>query len=220
LILAACAAVALAEPASPQTAGTAGTVDITVLDPTGATVANATVSLSNKVTGFQRTVQSDASGHAKLANVPPNQYHADVTAPGFEPYAQDLAVRGAVPITVQVTLKLATSTEQVEVHADAADILESVPTAHVDLDRSLFADLPRQSAGSGISDVITQAAPGIAADSNGMFHPQGEHADTGYVFDNQPITDQQSKQFSNQMPLDIVQSFEVISGAPPAEYGD
>ena len=34
-----------------------------------------------------------------------------------------------------------------------------------------------------------------------------------------PITDQQSKVFSNQIPLDSIQSMEVISGAPPAEYG-
>ena len=38
--------------------------------------------------------------------------------------------------------------------------------------------------------------------------------------DGQPITDQQSKVFSNQIPLDSIQSMEVISGAPPAEYGD
>ena len=38
--------------------------------------------------------------------------------------------------------------------------------------------------------------------------------------DGQPITDQQSKVFSNQIPLDSIQSLEVISGAPPAEYGD
>ena len=36
----------------------------------------------------------------------------------------------------------------------------------------------------------------------------------------QSITDQQSKVFSNQIPLDSVQSLEVISGAPPAEFGD
>src|SRR5437667_5941836 len=36
----------------------------------------------------------------------------------------------------------------------------------------------------------------------------------------QPITDQQSKVFSNQIPLDSIESMEVISGAPPAEYGE
>src|SRR5690349_6392619 len=38
--------------------------------------------------------------------------------------------------------------------------------------------------------------------------------------DGQPVSDQQSKTFSNQIPLDAVQSMEVISGAPPAEYGE
>ena len=38
--------------------------------------------------------------------------------------------------------------------------------------------------------------------------------------DNQPITDQQSKVFSNQIPLDSIESMEVIAGAPPAEYGE
>ncbi len=37
--------------------------------------------------------------------------------------------------------------------------------------------------------------------------------------DGQAITDQQSKVFSNQIPEDSIQSLEVISGAPPAEYG-
>ena len=41
-----------------------------------------------------------------------------------------------------------------------------------------------------------------------------------FSVDGQPITDQQSKVFSNQIPVDAVQSMEVIEGAPPAEYGD
>jgi hypothetical protein len=38
--------------------------------------------------------------------------------------------------------------------------------------------------------------------------------------DGQQITDQTSKVFSNQIPADSIQSLEVISGAPPAEFGD
>jgi len=47
-----------------------------------------------------------------------------------------------------------------------------------------------------------------------------DHAENSFSVDGQPITDQQSKVFSNQIPLDAIQSMEVISGAPPAEYGD
>src|SRR5205807_3736707 len=62
--------------------------------------------------------------------------------------------------------------------------------------------------------------PGVVADSNGFFHPLGDHAQTSYSVDNQPISDQQSKTFSTQLPPCAVQSLEVITGATPAEYGD
>jgi outer membrane receptor protein involved in Fe transport len=48
----------------------------------------------------------------------------------------------------------------------------------------------------------------------------GDHAQTSYSIDNQPISDQQSKTFSTQLPPSAVQSLEVITGATPAEYGD
>jgi len=48
----------------------------------------------------------------------------------------------------------------------------------------------------------------------------GDHAENSFSVDGQPITDQQSKAFSNQLPDTAVQSMQVIEGAPPAEYGD
>src|SRR6185312_2031432 len=55
---------------------------------------------------------------------------------------------------------------------------------------------------------------------NGLFHPLGEHADTSFVVDNQPITDQQSRVFSNQISLNTIESMEAITGVAPAEFGD
>ena len=71
-----------------------------------------------------------------------------------------------------------------------------------------------------LSSLVTLVTPGIAADSNGLFHGLGEHAENSFSVDNQPITDQQSKVFSNQIPSSSIQSLEVISGAPPAEFGE
>jgi hypothetical protein len=76
-----------------------------------------------------------------------------------------------------------------------------------------------ESSSSGLSSLVTLASPGVAADSNGLFHGLGDHASNSFSIDGQPITDQQSKVFSNQLPVDAVQSMEVIDGAPPAEYG-
>src|SRR5437899_4133065 len=79
--------------------------------------------------------------------------------------------------------------------------------------------LPIETSG-GLNQVITLAAPGVVADSNGFFHPIGDHAQTQFSIDNQPVTDQQSKVYSNQISQDAVQSMEIITGVAPAEYGD
>ena len=100
------------------------------------------------------------------------------------------------------------------------DLLENTSTFHTDVDRDLFDKIPLESASSSVSSLVTLATPGIAADSNGLFHGLGDHAENSFSVDGQPITDQQSKVFSNQIPLDSIESMEVISGAPPAEFGD
>ena len=87
------------------------------------------------------------------------------------------------------------------------------------MDRGLFQKLPLESQSSSLSSLVTLSSPGVAADSNGLFHGLGDHASNSFSVDGQPITDQQSKVFSNQLPSNSIQSIEVISGAPPAEYG-
>jgi TonB-dependent Receptor Plug Domain len=84
----------------------------------------------------------------------------------------------------------------------------------------LIEKLPLESQSSSASSLVTAATPGVVADSNGLFHALGDHAENSFSVDGQPITDQQSKVFSNQIPLDSIQSLEVVSGGPPAEYGD
>ena len=53
-----------------------------------------------------------------------------------------------------------------------------------------------------------------------FFHPLGDHAQVTFVIDGQPISDQQSKVFSTQLPVSAVQSMELITGNPGAEFGD
>jgi hypothetical protein len=190
----------------------------TVLDPSGAVVANAPVEIHNPVSHFDRSTNTDSTGRFSFPNVPFNPYHLSVTAAGFAPYAQDVEVRSAVPLDIKINLKVSGSTESVTVEA-GSDLLENDPTAHTDIDRGLFDKIPLESASSSLSALVTEASPGIAADSNGLAHAMGDHAQTSYSVDGQPITDQQSKVFSNQVPIDSIESLEVIQGAPPAEYG-
>jgi hypothetical protein len=195
-------------------------VNGTVTDPSGAVIPGATVEMKNPVSGFMRTTATDAAGKFSIPNVPFNPYHLTVTKRGFSGIAQDVDVRSIVPVNLSVMLTVAGSSETVTVEATGGDLLENTPTFHTDVDRNLFDKLPIESQSSSISSLVTLASPGISADSNGLFHGLGDHAENSFSVDGQPITDQQSKVFSNQIPMDSIESMEVITGAPPAEYGE
>lgn len=203
-----------------QSVANSTTIEGTVTDPSGAVVAKATVTIHNPISGFERSTATDASGNFSIPNVPFNPYHLTVTAVGFAPYAQDVEVRSTVPLNLKINLKLAGTSASVTVEGEAADLLETNATAHTDVDRALFEKLPLESISSSLSSLVTLATPGVVADSNGLFHALGDHAENQFSVDGQPITDQQSKVFSNQLPVDAVQSMEVINGILPAEFGD
>lgn len=202
-----------------QSGGNSTTVSGTVLDPSGAVVPGATVEIRNPVSQFSRSTTTDSSGKFTIPNVPFNPYHMSVSASGFSSYAQDIDVRSLVPLCLKVNLQVSGSSEVVTVES-GGDLIENASTFHTDVDKAIVDRLPLESQSSSLSSAITLITPGIAADSNGLFHGLGDHAENSFSVDGQPITDQQSKIFSNQIPLDAVQSMEVISGAPPAEYGD
>ncbi len=179
--------------------GNSGSIEGVVKDPSGGVVAGATVEISYAVSGFHRETATGSDG-------------------SFENYTQDVDVRSAVPTAVQISLKIGTAVQTVNV--EAKDLVENESTFHTDIDRGLFDRLPLESASSSVSSLVTLAAPGAVADSNGLVHAIGDHAESSFSVDGQPVTDQTSKVFSNQIPIDSIQSLEVISGAPPAEFGD
>ena len=210
----------LTRPLLAQGLGSAGTLTGVVKDSSQSVVPGAMVEIQNPVSGFSSTVTTDAAGQFRITNIPPNTYHLSVMKHGFQIVQQDVQIQSNVPMSLNLALKVSTEGTSVTVKGDAGDLIETDPTAHTDISRSLTTRLPVQGGSSGLSAVITLATPGVAADSNGMFHPLGEHADTTYSVDNQPISDQQSRAFSNALPTEAVQSMEVITGVPPAEYGD
>ncbi len=195
-----------------------GTVRGTVLDPSGAVIMGATVQIQNPVSRYDKSTQTDAQGNFQFDNVPYNNYHVSASAKGFQGGEQDVNVRSPLPVEAKITLKIGAENESVTV-TTGGDLVETDPATHTDVDRELFDKLPLESNSSSLSSLVTLATPGVSADSNGLFHGLGDHASNSFSVDGQPITDQQSKTFSNQLPVEAVQSMEVIEGAPPAEYG-
>jgi len=201
-------------------AQSSGSIEGVVKDPSGGVLPGATVEISNPVSGYHRETTTGSGGDFRFTNLPFNPYHLVVNAKGFSPLTMDADVRSTVAATLGITMKLGSASENITVEATGADLVETESTPHTDVDRDVFDKLPLESQSSSVSSLVTLAAPGVAADSNGLFHGLGDHAENSFSVDGQPITDQQSKVFSNQIPVDAIQSMEVISGAPPAEYGD
>ena len=196
-----------------------GTVQGSVTDPSGAVIVGAEVRLVNPVTGFQQMATTDTSGAYRFSNVPLNEYQLSVTMPGFASASHHVDVRSTLPIAVNVSMKLAAEATTVTVEAAGAQV-ETDTSTHQDVDRSAFMKLPSFDPGGALNQAITYSTGAVAADANGFFHPVGDHADTSYMIDGQPITDQQSKTFSTQIPLNALQNMQLVTGAVNAEYGD
>jgi hypothetical protein len=196
-----------------------GSVGGTVADTSGAVIPGATVVIASPVSGYTRTVTADPAGNFQFFNVPFDTYSLTVTNAGFQSFSKAVQVSSTVAAPIKVALQVATSNQTILVTAPV-DLIDTDSTPHTDVDRSLIEHLPLESASSELSSIVTLASPGVSGDSNGQMHGLGDHAENSFNIDGQPITDQQSKVFSNQVPAAAVQSLEVIDGAPPAEYGD
>ncbi len=202
-----------------QATGNSGTIRATVTDPSGAVVPGATVTVSNALSGLSRTAVTGPQGQAEVPNLPVDSYTLTVSMNGFTTSSRTVALHSVVPVNIPVKLAVGTSDTSVTVEAQG-DLVENSSDYHTDLDRRFFNKIPLESESSPLSSLVTLGAPGVAADSNGLMHGLGDHASNTFSIDGQNISDQQSKVFSNQVPLAAVQSIQVIEGAPPAEYGD
>src|SRR2546421_8227292 len=151
LVLLLAVAVIASTPALAQALGSAGTVTGVITDPNGAVVPSATVTISNPITGYTRTVNTEADGTFRFNDVPPNNYHLSISATGFSAAQQDLAVRQSVPISLKIPLTVGGATETVTVTSvSASEVLENVPTTHTDVGQLQMAQLPERSPGSGL----------------------------------------------------------------------
>ena len=206
--------------ASDQPPSAARSLAGTIRDAGGGVLPGATVSLLDSASNVLAIVVTGAHGSFTLEVDQTGDYRLRVTLAGFEPREQPVSIldRGANP-PIDLVLGLAHLEERVSVHGTATDVgLAAVSRGH--LDRQLIDTLPSESVSSGLSSLLTLTTPGVAADSNGVFHPLGEHAETSFSIDNQPVSDQQSRIFSNQLSRNAIQSIEVLTGVPPAEFGD
>src|ERR1035438_761987 len=126
-----------------------GTVTGTVTDPSHAVIPGARVELKNALTGYAQVTVTDTAGSYRFNNVPQNAYVVTAEAQGFATISHMVDVRSAVPVDVPLTLSVAGSSTAVQVNADA-NLIESDPTAHQDVDRSALLKLPSMDPAAGV----------------------------------------------------------------------
>jgi len=72
---------ALASPSAAQSSS--ASVNGTIVDPKGAVVSQAEVTIENPNTGFSRTVKTNVQGVYQFLEIPPSTYSLTIKAPGF-----------------------------------------------------------------------------------------------------------------------------------------
>ncbi len=109
---------------------TSGVVQGTVMDPTGAVVPGATVTLTNKSTGVTLSTSTDATGRYLFPAVNPGDFTLKVTATGFQTFVvAQLTVEVTKAYTVPVKLKIGTASQTVTVKEVAGAELQTTNAA-------------------------------------------------------------------------------------------
>src|SRR5437879_5714768 len=97
-----------------------GVINGSVTDPNGAAVVRATVTATNKDTGFLRKVIVGNEGAFVFENLQPGEYEVRVEHPGFTSQKETVTVEIGGTITVSFALTLGATTQTIEVTGSAA----------------------------------------------------------------------------------------------------
>jgi hypothetical protein len=81
-----------------QSLGNYGSLRGIILDPSNAAIPSAKVTLSNRLTGVQRTVSADPAGAYQLNGIPFGSYQISVSMEGFQESRQTVSIRSPVPM--------------------------------------------------------------------------------------------------------------------------
>src|SRR6266849_2320367 len=201
-----------------------------ITDQNGAVVQGAHVVLTSKDTKESSTFVSDANGLYSFRSVVPGAYKLSVTAQGFGEYVQDgILVRVVYPIRQNVQLKLETTTQKVEVQADASPLNFENAELRGSIDPQVIQEVPLLVSGSIRSAAnFASILPGVvrgSGDAAGA-HVNGGQSQTGIVvLDGVALYNSSGTQGLTGAILDFPQSpdliseFQVLTSNYDAQYG-
>ncbi len=203
-----------------------GDLHVTVKDPQGNLVTNATVTVRDEAKGIERPAASNGTGEYSAQALPPASYVVTVSASGFAP-----ATATGVVITVggveelPITLGVAGGKESVTV-SSVAELVETTRTSTTDtVDQLRIDNLPtngRNYINFTLTDsqVVRDNAPSIGAAPTSGLNMSGQRARSNLVnVDGADATDNSVNGVRSTVSQEAVQEFQIITNNYAAEYG-
>lgn len=205
-----------------------------VVDSSGSVIPEASVTATQKATGFHSTTTSTDAGQFLFPFLPVGNYEIQVTKQHFGTYVQSgITLAVGQTVTVHVTLKIAAVSQKVTVNANAVMVTTDSPTVSQVITQRDIAQLPLN--GRNVQQLIF-LAPGAsnvtssycaAACEIGIF-PGEQYAKVNgatangvnYQLDG---VDYNDTYINTNYPLpnpDAVQEFDLTTGNMSAIYGD
>jgi outer membrane receptor protein involved in Fe transport len=201
-----------------------GQISGTVKDASDAVVANAKVTVKSLNTGFTRDTVTNSAGLYTLPSLKPDTYELSIEATGFKKFARRVELAVAAQVEVSARLDVGTTATTVEVSALGETVavntenqtMSTIVTTS-DLDK-LPTDATRNPYAlvASASNVNKDNADGRGAG----FSINGQRsASTSILLDGAENVDAFTAGIGQQVPLDSVQEFSVMTSNFSAEFG-
>jgi hypothetical protein len=198
----------------------------TVVDSTGAAVANAEVAATNVATGLTVTSKTNSTGQYRFDNLPVGDYRFAVKASGFRTTTELAPVVLNATGTVNVTLTPGAATETVEVSGEAPTIDTTSAQLQSTFEARYSEDLGVTSTGGASGGVLNLSllSPGVA-NVSGLGLGAGPAVGGQRPRDNNFTVegvDNNNKSVTGNLitiPNDAVENFSVLENQFDAEFG-
>src|SRR6266852_3726867 len=203
------------------------TLSGTVVDPSGAGLKGAKVTLTNAATGAPRTAVSDDSGRYNLVGLAPGQYKMTVDGgPNFEVYKNDsIVLTVGDSITKDIGLVLRGQQQTIEVHAETSIVEPSKTEVSDTVTQRRIDNLPingRNYLNFTLTNSQTtrDVSPTIGPAPNSGFNVGGARARGNLVsVDGADAGDNTVNGIRSTISQEGVQEFQLILSNYNAEYG-
>ena len=130
-----------------------GAIAGNVQDPTGAVIANATVTATNVATNVSTVKPTTKAGDFNMSDLIPGTYTVTVEAAGFEGYKQEnITVNALETVGLSVKLTVGQATETVTITSAPPLLQTQDATLGATMDNEMYSNLPIEMSSGGNSD--------------------------------------------------------------------